>query len=78
MKHYIVTNKEQELDILKKLEQDGIKWYSGETPTKWLPSTFHPFPIFLEADDYITWGSLDNLTDGDVVFDGRTKGRKDD
>lgn len=71
---YIVTNKEQELDVLKKLEQQGLLWIDGEKPTKWLPSKSHPFPFFLDEFEYITWDFLDYLKDEEIVYDGR-KGR---
>lgn len=70
-KAYIVTNKEQELNVLKKLEQNGLVWYGGEKPTKWLPSKSHPFPFLLNECDYITWDFLDHLKNEEIVYDGR-------
>lgn len=33
---YIVTNKEQELEVLKKFEQKGFKWGMGNLPTDFI------------------------------------------
>ena len=37
-KAYIVANKEQELNVLKKFEQDELVWIRKQKPTEWLPS----------------------------------------
>lgn len=37
-KAYIVANKQQELDILKKFEQKGLFWVTGEYPTTFVQS----------------------------------------
>lgn len=75
-KAYIVANEEQELEILKKFEKDGIKWRGGRKPTESLPGTNHPFPIILFESDYITWDFLDELKDETVVYDGRKEEKK--
>lgn len=58
-KAYIVANKKQELDVLKKLEKDGFNWPSGLNPTNFFPSNTHQFPIVLFQRDCITWDFLD-------------------
>lgn len=70
-KAYIVANKKQELDVLKKLEKDGFNWPSGLNPTNFFPSNSHPFPIVLFELDCITWGFLDSIKNEEIVFDGR-------
>lgn len=77
MKHYIVANKEQELDILGKLEEQGFMWGGDILPTHYLPSdslTFDNFPIVLLTEnkgENITWSDkVNSFTDG-AVFDGR-------
>lgn len=76
-KAYIVANKEQELDVLKELEQKGVKWISGREPTDFLPSYGRPFPIVLFERDCITWDFLDHLKNEEVVFDGRKEENMD-
>ena len=70
-KAYIVANKKQELDVLKKLEKDGFNWPSGLNPTNFFPSNSHPFPIVLFERDCITWDFLDSIKNEEIVFDGR-------
>lgn len=75
-KAYIVANKEQEIDILSKLEQDGIYWNAGEYPTDFIPSEeydlkFVKFPYVLVEDKSIYWLSIDKLKDIEIVYDGR-------
>lgn len=75
-KAYIVANKEQEIDILSKLELDGIYWNAGEYPTDFIPSEkydlkFFKFPYALVEDKSIYWLSIDKLKDVEIVYDGR-------
>ena len=72
---YIVINKEQELDVLKKMENKGINWYDDKA-TAWLPSenvfdSIVKFPYVLIEGVCITWGNIEELKDEEVVFDGR-------
>ena len=51
-KAYIVTNEQQEREVLEKLEREGLVWImGGEKPTEWVPSRDAPafinFPIVL-------------------------------
>ena len=78
-KAYIVANKQQELDVLKKFEENGLFWEDGEKPTEWVPSetAFGPFgfnfPYVLSfgSDGNIVWLVIENLEDETVVYDGR-------
>ena len=73
VKVYIVANKEQELEVLKRFEQEGLKWAIGRKPTEFLPGNTHPFPIALFERDWITWDYLDNLKNEEIVYDGRNE-----
>lgn len=75
-KAYIVANKEQELDILKKFERQGIYWNAGEYPTDFIPSEkydlkYVKFPYALVKNESIYWSSIDKLKDAEIVYDGR-------
>lgn len=75
-KSYIVANNEQELDVLKKLQQDGLRWLEGEQPTEFVTSEegfFVSFPYLLieREDGKISWSAMDQLEDETVVYDGR-------
>ena len=73
-KAYIVANEQQEHDILKKFEQEGLRWQAGEKPTEWKPvkeGTLCSLPYALGVSSYVSWLSLSQLTDEEIVFDGR-------
>lgn len=70
-KAYIVANKQQELDVLKKFEQEGIKWRGNRNPTEFFPSDICLFPIVLFKGDCITWSFSVNLNIEEIVYDGR-------
>lgn len=78
-KEYIVANKEQELNVLKKLENNGFKWVNIETlPTKFRFSEsflFNKFPYVISAREDIKrigwWSYYPDYDEGNVVFDGR-------
>lgn len=77
-KAYIVANKEQELDVLKKLENDGFKWVIIETlPTKFRFSEsflFNKFPYVISTREdvkCIGWSYYSDYHEGNVVYDGR-------
>lgn len=70
-KAYIVANKEQELDVLKKFEKDGLKWASNHNPTGFFLSDTRYFPIVLFEGDCITWNFLDYLNSEEIIYDGR-------
>lgn len=72
-KAYIVANKEQELDILKKFKGDGIYWNAGEYATDFIPSekvSFEIFPYALVKNKSVYWSSIDKLKDTEIVYDG--------
>lgn len=74
---YIVANQEQELNVLKKLEQEGFKWYDNDLPTSFIFSEgflFHGFPyIISEYKDmgYVGWSYYSEDYDGNIVYNGR-------
>lgn len=82
-KAYIVANKEQELYVLNKFEEEGLIWFTGEKPTEWLPSQkiFNiydvRFPYALavnnenEYESGVFWFRLRALADEEIVYDGR-------
>lgn len=76
---YIVANQEQELNVLKKLENDGFKWGDNDLPTAFIFSKcllFHGFPYIIrtyENDNYIAWSYYSEDYKGDIVYDGRKK-----
>ena len=76
---YIIANKEQELDVLSKLEKEGFKWLNNDRPQEWLPSKevftkfgfSFPYTIVAYKDKTIIWSSSFEDPKGRVVFDGR-------
>jgi hypothetical protein len=75
-KTYIVASKQQELDVLKKFEENGLVWIGGEQPTEFVTSEeglFVSFPYMLIEREYgkISWSAMDQLEDETVVYDGR-------
>ena len=80
-KAYIVTNEEQEREVLEKLEREGLKWKGlSQEPTQWLPThdfTYGTsFPYILFGDDVVSWCSISELKDNyEIVFDGRKEKR---
>ena len=83
-KAYIVTNEEQEREVLEKLEQEGLKWKGlSQEPTQWLPThdfTYGTsFPYILFGDDVVSWCSISELKDNyEIVFDGRKEEQMSD
>ena len=77
MKAYIVVDKEQEFNVLKKLEEKGLNWSGGNANlTEWLPSEDgflgdDKFPYIIFEREYVLWGNIEELDDEEVVFDGR-------
>lgn len=78
---YIITNKEQELDVLKKIEQKGFKWGMGDLPTEFIFSEgllFHGFPYIISTygnDGYITWSYYSEDYKDNIVYDGRKENK---
>ena len=81
-KAYIVANKKQELDVLKKLQQNNLFWLSGAMPTNFVPSKhsasmlFEQFPYIIVEGDEISWINMKQLTDEEIVYDGRKEENK--
>lgn len=79
-KAYIVANKKQELDILKKFEQKGLVWVTGKYPTTFVPSANFiingmQFPYALIEGEDVSWLFMTQLTDEEIVYDGRKEGK---
>ena len=82
-KAYIVTNEQQEHEVLEKLEREGYVWVSGgEKPTEWSPSrwgndgySFFKFPYALELNNGLSWTSYITEDNYDIVFDGRKESK---
>ena len=75
-KAYIVANKQQELDVLKKFEQKGLVWVTGKYPTTFFPSANFiingmQFPYALIEGEDVSWLFMTQLTDEEIVYDGR-------
>jgi hypothetical protein len=78
-KAYIVANKKQEFDVLKKFESKGLVWLSGDNPTEWVLSenslfSLHasfPYALVERENNKISWLSIVQLTDEEIVYDGR-------
>ena len=82
-KAYIVTNEEQEREVLEKLEHGGLTWnYSMKKITQVIPSHFHnivTFPYSLRVfDSYVFWDLVDGLENDEIVFDGRKEEQMSD
>lgn len=74
-KAYIVANKEQELEVLKNFEDEGLVWTRGQNPTEWLPSVMSDlvnFPYILIDYGVVRWLTMTQLVgDETIVYDGR-------
>ena len=76
-KAYIVANKEQELEILKKFEQKGLFWRLGRNATDFIPSEngafnkFASFPYAFIENGFIIWSSIEQLKYEKIIYDGR-------
>ena len=76
-KAYIVANKKQEFDVLKRFEAKGLVWGNGETPTDWITSEtdlfnyFVSFPYALIDKEVVYWRNMNELDCIEIVYDGR-------
>lgn len=76
-KAYIVANKEQEIDVLKKLERKGVFWRVGRNAADFVPSEngvfnkFSSFPYAIIEKEFIVWSPIEQLEDETIVYDGR-------
>lgn len=75
-KAYIVANKQQEREVLEKLEREGMTWSiinekpTENKPSNWFKISIFPYIIFVEKNT-ITWNFISELEDEEIVFDGR-------
>ena len=76
-KAYIVTNEQQEHEVLNDLERQGIEWVSGgENPTEFTPKPIQfPYGLFTDDKGHLQWGNMRSLEDEEIVFDGRKEER---
>lgn len=76
-KAYIVANKEQEVDVLKKLERKGLIWTNGKNPTDFITSDtnlfddFVSFPYAILEGSEVSWRNMNGLDGIEIVYDGR-------
>ena len=76
-KAYIVANKQQEIEVLKKLERKGFFWLVGINATDFVPSEnsvfnkFVSFPYPIIEKEFIIWSTIEQLEDETIVYDGR-------
>lgn len=76
-KAYIVANKEQELYVLNKFEAKDLVWFSGDKPTEGITNegdlfkSLIGFPYVLIEVVYVSWSSIYQITDEEIVYDGR-------
>lgn len=74
-KAYIVANKQQELEVLKKLEQKGLLWRVGRNVSDFVPSEngvfnkFASFPYAIIEKEFIIWSTIEQLTYETIVYD---------
>lgn len=72
MKHYIVANKKQELEVLGKLEEAGFMWVnSHKLPTEHTVSEFPHVIIANNKEKVIMWSVREVDFEYKAVFDGR-------
>ena len=79
-KAYIVATEQQEREVLENLEREDMIWISDKKPTEWVPSSssFAEFPYTLFKYNKISWGSIGNLSDEEIVYDGRKESKMSD
>lgn len=76
-KAYIVANEKQEFEVLDKFERKGLVWITGENPTNFVLSEgagfnyFPSFPYVLNEGKDISWLSISQLKDEEIIYDGR-------
>lgn len=74
-KAYIVANEQQEMSVLRIMEQQGYTWNDGDIPTHCMPSHYAQltFPYVLTNHNFIGWLSIydTRLVNFKVLYDGR-------
>ena len=73
IKSYIIANKYQEQDVLRKLDKEGCVWADNDPLMSYIPSKINTsFPYGLNVRNNWVSITLPSLAH-DVVFDGRTE-----
>ena len=73
IKTYIIANKYQEQDVLRKLDKEGCVWADKDPLMLYIPSKINTsFPYALNAKNKWVSITLPSLAH-DIVFDGRTE-----
>ena len=73
IKTYIIANKYQEQDVLRKLDKEGCVWADNDPLMSYIPSKINTsFPYGLNVRNNWVSITLPSLAH-DVVFDGRTE-----
>lgn len=80
-KAYIVANKQQEREVLEKLEREGMLWRgSGYKPTEKSHLIKDPITLFAKDDNQLTYDyevTESYLSNFEIVYDGRKEGKMD-
>lgn len=78
-KAYIVANEQQEMAVLRIMEQQGYTWNDGDIPTHCIPSHYAQltFPYVLTNHNFIGWLSIDDarLLNFKILYDGRKESK---
>lgn len=78
-KAYIVANEQQEMAVLRELEEKGLVWTSGREATEWIPSQrglgIFQFPYSLVDVGYVAWRSIEQLGNYEIIYDGRKESK---
>ena len=81
-KAYIVANEQQEMAVLRELEEKGLVWTSGREATEWIPSQsglgIFQFPYSLVDVGYVAWRSIEQLGNYEIIYDGRKESKMSD
>lgn len=78
-KAYIVGNEQREKSLLAKLEQQGCSWNDTENtpPTEWHLGRY-PYAIVVKADKKLLWTFNIDVTETEIVYDGRKEEKMSD
>lgn len=79
-KAYIIANKQQEREVLEKLEREAVTWwYSLKPASQFIPSKYSSFPYGLKIlDSYVVFAYPAGLENYEIVYDGRKEERMSD
>ena len=79
-KAYIVANKQQEREVLEKLEREGMLWRDGDKPTEKSRLIKEPITLFARDNNQLTYDyevTESYLSNFEIVYDGRKEGKMD-